>query len=480
MSTSRRIVYNVIFSSAAKISSTAVALVAIALITRHLGQEGFGWYATALAFLPFFGALGDWGLPQTTAMRISKPAAKEKKVVSNSLGIRIFISLGILIITPLITSFLPYPKELKLAIILIAFSYVFSSTYQVLIGMFQKRLLMDRVTGAELTGKIIQVILILVGVKLNWGFYFIVGTMLANVTVNFTLIFLLSRRFIKFKPAFDFPYWKNFLHQSIPIGIGTALTFVYFKSNTILLSLLRPPEDVGIFGAAQKVIESVSFFPAMIVGLTMPLFAYNISKNKERFKFIVNENYKVFFILTIPLVIGGVMLADGIINIIAGAEFQASVPVLQTVIFALALIFFGNLFINILIAANLQKYMFIALLVCAVFNVSANLYFIPKFPEASYMVPAVISVITELMVVVLTGIFIYKKINFFPKVEKLFFMFLSGVSMGIYLWLLKDWSFFFLLITSPFIYFAGLIIFRVISKKELENLLFKSKQAKQL
>jgi len=154
MSISRRITYNVIFSSIAKILSTATALVGIGLITRHLGQDGFGLYATALAFLSFFGALGDWGLPQTTAMRIAKPKADEKKIVANMIGLRIFISIAILIITPLIIPFLPYPYELKIAIVIIAASYILSSLYQILIGMFQKRLMMDRVTGAELVGKI--------------------------------------------------------------------------------------------------------------------------------------------------------------------------------------------------------------------------------------------------------------------------------------------------------------------------------------
>ncbi|MDZ7611853.1 MAG: oligosaccharide flippase family protein [Candidatus Moranbacteria bacterium] len=470
MSTSNKIVYNVAFSSVAKVLSTVAALVGIGFITRHLGQEGFGWYATALAFLPLFGALGDWGLPQTTAMRISKPGAEEKKIVSNAIGIRIILSLLILAVVPILVPALPYPIELKMAIVLVAFSYVFSSSYQVLIGLFQKRLKMDRVTGAELAGKVIQVILIIIGVQLNWSFYFIISTLLANMIINFLFIFLMSRKFIRFKPSFDFSYWKYFLKQSIPIGIGTALTFVYFRSNTILLSLLRPAEDVGIFGAAQKVIENISFFPAMIVGLTMPLFTYNLNKNRDKFKRIVNENYKIFFLLTIPMVVGGVLLADGIIHIIAGPEFQASVAVLQVVIFALALIFFGNLFINILIAADLQKYMFIALLICAIFNISTNLYFIPQFPDNAYMVPAVLSVITELLVVVLTGFFIFKKINFFPKVEKLPFMILAGLLMAGYLWILRDLHFFLLLATSPLVYFGGLLAFKVVSRDEIKSL----------
>jgi len=473
MSLSQRITYNVVFSSVAKILSTATALVGIGLITRHLGQDGFGLYATALAFLPLFGAVGDWGLPQTTTMRISKPKADEEKIISNTIGLRICISLAVLVLVPLVAPFLPYPAELKMGIIIVSAAYVLSSLYQVLIGMFQKRLRMDQVMGAELTGKIIQVILIFLGVRYNWSFQMIVGTLFVNMFLNFSFVFLLSRKFIRFKPAFDFKYWKNILKQSIPLGLATALTFVYFRSSTILLSILRPAEDVGIFGAAQKVIENISFFPAMIVGLTMPLFSYYIVKDKSKFKFLVNENYKIFFILTVPLVIGGILLADKIIHLIAGPEFVASIPVLQVNLLALALIFFGTLFMNIMIAAKLQKSIFWALLVCAVFNVVSNLYFIPKFPSSAYLVPAVVSVITELLVVGLTGYIIWKKLKFFPRVEKFFRIVFAGILMGTTIHLLRDWNFFILVLVGIFVYAICLAGLRIISKEEILNIIKK-------
>ncbi len=450
-----------------------MALVGIGLITRHLGPDGFGLYATALAFLPFFGALGDWGLPQTTAMQIAKPKANEKKIVANMIGLRIFISIAILIIAPLFVPLLPYPYELKIAIIIVAASYLLSSLYQILIGMFQKRLLMDQVTGAELVGKIIQVGLIFLGVYYKWNFYLIVGTLFINMLLNFSFVFLLSRKFLKFKPAFDFKYWKHILRQSIPLGMATALTFVYFRSNTILLSILRPPEDVGIFGAAQKVIENISFFPAMIVGLTMPLFSYYLVKDKAKFEFLVNKNYKIFFILTIPLLIGGLLLSDKMINLIAGPGFSESILVLQIGLFTLALIFFGTLFMNIMIAAQLQKLIFWALLVCAIFSVSSNLYFIPQFPDNAYLVPAIISVITELLVVSLTGYFIWKKLDFFPRIEKLFQILLAGALMGTAIYFLREWNFFILVLIGAVIYGVGLLVFRIISKKEILALIKK-------
>jgi O-antigen/teichoic acid export membrane protein len=473
MSISRKIAYNVVFSSTAKILSTATALVGIGLITRHLGQDGFGLYATALAFLPLFGAVGDWGLPQTTAMRIAKPEADEKKIVANAIGLRIFISIAILILTPIIIPLLPYPYELKIAILIVASSYVLSSLYQILIGMFQKRIMMDRVTGAELIGKIIQVGLIFLGVYFHWNFYLIVGTLFINMLVNFLLIFLLSRKFLVFKPNFNFSYWKDILKQSLPIGLATALTFVYFRSSTILLSILRPPEDVGIFGAAQKVIENISFFPAMIVGLTMPLFSHYISKDKKKFQYLVNENYKIFFVLVVPLLIGGILLADKIIYLIAGPEFVKSIPVLQVNLLALGLIFFGTLFMNIMIAAKLERSIFWALLICAVVNVSGNLFFIPQFPNNAFLVPAVISVITEVLVVVLTGYFIWKKLKFFPRLENFFQILLAGLLMGVPIYFLKNLNFFLLLLIGMAIYGICLLALRIISREELSALFVK-------
>jgi O-antigen/teichoic acid export membrane protein len=473
MSISRKIAYNVVFSSTAKILSTATALVGIGLITRHLGQDGFGLYATALAFLPLFGAVGDWGLPQTTAMRIAKPEADEKKIVANAIGLRIFISIAILILTPIIIPLLPYPYELKIAILIVASSYVLSSLYQILIGMFQKRIMMDRVTGAELIGKIIQVGLIFLGVYFHWNFYLIVGTLFINMLVNFLLIFLLSRKFLVFKPNFNFSYWKDILKQSLPIGLATALTFVYFRSSTILLSILRPPEDVGIFGAAQKVIENISFFPAMIVGLTMPLFSHYISKDKKKFQYLVNENYKIFFVLVVPLLIGGILLADKIIYLIAGPEFVKSIPVLQVNLLALGLIFFGTLFMNIMIAAKLERSIFWALLICAVVNVSGNLFFIPQFPNNAYLVPAVVSVITEILVVVLTGYFIWKKLKFFPKLEKFFQILLAGLLMGVPIYFLKNLNFFLLLLVGMVVYGICLLALKIISREELSALFVK-------
>ena len=464
MSTPRKIALNVIIASISKVLNTILALVGLMLITRYLGPDKFGLYITALAFSGLFNSLGDWGIYQTSTREISRPKAKEKVIIGNVMALRITVSIFLALIMPVVIYFLPYTFELKIALLLILLTYIFYSFYQVLIGLFQKRLIMYKVTLVELIGKIIQVALVFLTIKLDLGFKFIVAGMTISMFSNFILIYFLSRRFIKFKLNFNINRWKNFLKESWPIGLSVIVTFIYFKADTLLLKAMKSNVDVGIYGAAYKVLENITFFPGMIIGLMMPMFSYYIFKDRKKFQRLVNENFKLFVILIIPLIIIVMFFAENIIAIVAGPQFTASATVLRIVIFSLAFIFFGMLFGNILLVAKLQKQQLLALTAVAVFNVSANLILIPKY---SYLATSAVSVATEFLVVLLSASIVYKYLHFLPRMKNFSLVLLSGLTMIAYFLLLHSLSFFFLLLTGPLIYFAVLVFSKVITKEEI-------------
>ncbi len=464
MSVSRRIAFNVVVASVSKVLNTVVALVGLMLITRYLGPEKFGLYITALAFSALFNALGDWGLYQTATREISRPGAKEKIIIGNVLALRITISLILSLLVPVVIYFLPYSTDLKIALILVLLSYIFYSFYQVLIGLFQKRLIMYQVTLVELLGKIIQISLVFLAVKFDWGLDFIVASLVVSMLSNFILVYFLSRRFIIFRLNFDYRKWMKFLKESWPIGLSVIVTFIYFKADTLLLKSLSTDRAVGIYGAAYKVLENITFFPGMIMGLMMPMFSFYVFKDVQKFKEILNENLKLFVILVVPLAIITLFFADQIIQIVAGQGFEESATVLRIVIFSLVFIFFGMMFGNVLVAAKLQKEQLLALSLVALFNVVANLIFIPKY---SYLATSYVSVLTEFLVVFLSAGIMYKKLRFLPKIEKAPWVFLAGLAMTAYILFFYHWPFFFLLLTAPLIYFLILLLAKVVTKEEI-------------
>ena len=202
----RKIAYNVFVSSISKILSTILALVAIGMVTRYLGKEGFGSYATALAFLSFFAAIADLGLNSASTREISRPGADEKKIMGNIFLLRIAVSLLVFAISPIIIWFFPYPSEVKWAIMIVSASFVFSSCYQILNGVFQKNLAMDKVAFSELAGKILQVLIIYLAIRWRLSFTWIMSSLFFYMVLSFIMVYFWSKKYLIFKIKFD---WKS-------------------------------------------------------------------------------------------------------------------------------------------------------------------------------------------------------------------------------------------------------------------------------
>lgn len=470
MAIAKKIAYNVFVSSVAKALSTVLALVSIGFITRYLGKEGFGDYATLLAFLSFFTAIADLGLYYISTREISRPNADEEKIMGNIFSLRILSALFVVVISPIIIFFLPYPLIVKQGIFIVALSFFFSSSYQVLNGVFQKNLAMDKVVFAELIGKFIQVAVIILAIKLKLNLLWIIFSLLCYMIVSFSLVFFWSKKYIKFKLQFDFAYWKSFLKESLPMGAVAIVTFLYFKMDTLMLSFMKSSSDVGIYNAAYKVLENLTFFPAMVVGLVMPIVSKYIFSDRKEFEEVANKTFKFFLILVVPLVIGTLFLSEGIINVIGGTGFSESAEVLRILVFALALIFFGHFFDIILIAGNLQKKLMAILILAAIVNISLNYLFIPQF---SYLASAWASIATELIVVIFTGTLVFIKLKYFPKMEKIWGLFFAGLFMWLFLVVFKNINFFILLFSSATIYFVFLWVFKVIKTSEILSLISK-------
>ncbi len=467
MAIARKIAYNVIFNVITKILSTILALVGIGFITRYLGKEGFGDYSTVLAFFAFFGSAADLGLYSITAREISRPEADEKKIISNALALRLTSSLLVFLIAPLLVYFLPYSHDVKIGILIAAASFVFSTTYMVLNGVFQKNLAMDKVASAEVLGKLLQITIIILAVKLNLGFIAIIFSVLASMILNFVIIVFLARKYVSLSLQFDFAYWKKFLIEAAPLGFSSLVIFIYFKIDTILLSILKTASEVGIYNAAYKVLENITFFPAMIIGLIFPLLSRYIFTDKEEFSRIANETLKVFLILLVPLVVGTTFLADGVIHLIGGDAFAASAGILRILIFALVFIFFGNLFNSILIAGNHQKKLILPLVFCAIFNISSNLLFIPIF---SYTAAAFTSVATEFFVALAGFYLVSKYTHFKPRATYLPKILFAGLAMGFFLYFFSSASFLLLALGSTGVYLLFLWLTKTITVAEISSI----------
>ena len=470
MTTVRRIAYNTVFSTGARVCGVALSLISLGIIARYLGKEEFGSYSLILAFLYTFDNLADLGLYSLMIREISRPGADERKIVSNIFSLRIFALLIFLGIASIIIWFFPYSPQVKIGTLIAVISFLFLSMGQVLMGIFQKYLRTDKAAIADISGRIIQLGLILIFINLNLGLYGIIFALIGGCFINFALLFCFARQYVCFSLQFDFNYWKNLIKTTLPIAVSIVFTLIYFKIDSIFLSLPiinshspNPMADVGIYNIAYKILEGLIFFPAMLVGLIMPLLSHSAFSDPERFKKIFQKALDVLIIFVIPLLIGLLILAEPIVVLVAGRDFSLSAAVLQILSFAIGLIFLGNLWGNSIIALNKQKSGAWIYFAGMIFNIVTNLIFIPKY---RYLGAAATTLATEFLVTILMMILIHRTINYSPKFN-IFKPIFAGIFMAVFLWIFKDWNIFILVGLGIIIYFVVLYLIKGIKKEEI-------------
>jgi len=466
----RKIAYNTAISAGARVVGVALSLVGIGLIARYLGQEGFGEYSLILAFLYTFNILADLGLYSLMVREISRPGADEKKIASNVFTIRIVALLIFLGLAIIAIWFFPYTSQVKMGVVIASIAFFFLSASQVLMGIFQKHLRVDRPSLAELIGRLIQLGLVILFIFLDLGLFAIFGALIVSSFFIFLLNLMFARKHVSLTLAFDFVFWKKLIKIAFPIAVSIVLTLIYFKLDSIFLSLgfinrssAHPVVDVGIYNIAYKVLEGLIFFPAMFVGLIMPLLSRFAFSKPEKFKKIFQKTLDVLIIFIVPLIIGLLILSLPIVVLIGGKDFTASAQVLQVLAFAIGLIFLGSLFGNSIIALNKQKTAAWIYFGGMIFNIVTNLIFIPKY---SYLGAAMTTVFTELLVITLMTWLIYKSIHYFPSF-KILKPLLAGVIMGMFIYFFQSWNIFLLICLAILVYGIILYLIKGITKREI-------------
>lgn len=396
MSFDRRIFLNTLAQGLGKVVAIAVGLLTLNLLTRFLAERGFGQYSTVVAFLGFFVVLADLGLYLIVTREISKDGRRAKIVISNALGLRLVASVVFLFLGSLLALLFPYDRIVKETIFVGMSAFIFVSLNQVLMGVFQKHLVTHLPTIAELLGRVLNLILVFLFVQQKLPLPFFIIALTAGNGLSFLLTLWFARRYELFGLSFDLLEWKRLLAASWPLMFAVILNLLYFKTDTIILSVFRSAEAVGVYGLPYKILEVLLAFPAMFVGLFFPMLSATAFSAPTKFNQILQKAFNGLLLAIAPMVTVTWFFSQPIINLIKGPrEYTDSAALLQILIIATAIMFLGTLFGYAVTAINRQKAMVWGYLLGAIAGLALYFVLIPRF---GYFGAAYGTVITELLV----------------------------------------------------------------------------------
>lgn len=436
MNSSKRLAKNTAIQIGGKLMATISGVVTVGILSRYLGTSGYGDFTFVLTFLSIFAVLVDFGLTLTTTQMISEKKADEEKLLGNLLSLRIVSAAVFLGLAPVLAIFLPGTEGLLIAIAVGAMSYLFGTTAQMMIGVFQKRLIMWQAVLAESANRT----LVLFGVIAAPFFGFdLVGILwlfvIGNAAQLFTMLFF-ARRQVSFKPAWDMRVLKEVLHRSWPIGASIFFNLIYLKGDVLFLFLYRSSAEVGLYGAAYKVVDVMTSIPVMYMGITLPILALAVtSRNKKGYEKTMQSTFDFFTIIALPFIFGSIALGVPVMEMISGSEFTESGQVLKILGPAASIVFFGSLYGHTIVALNKQKPMTLAYFIVAVITVAGYLILIPRYGMygAAWM-----TVIAELIIGIISFIVVVKVGKHIPRLTIFFKAAAAGLLMYLTLGFLPD------------------------------------------
>ena len=226
----------------------------------------------------------------------------------------------------------------------------------VLGGVFQKRLATAKLALGEVAGRSLLFVGVVLASVLGYGLMAVIVLLVLGNLLQFAITLAALRSLLPLRLSFDWPVWREIARETWPIGVTTALNLVYLKGDVVVLSLFRSQAEIGLYGAAYKILDVVTVIPMVFMGLTMPILAAAWSAgDRALFSRRLDRAFGFMTLLALPLAFGAWAVGSDLMVLIASAEFRESGAVLSVLMLGAAMVFWGGLFGHAIVSLGLQR-----------------------------------------------------------------------------------------------------------------------------
>lgn len=379
MNVAQKVAYNTAAQIAGRVVVLGIGLVTLRLTATYLGVHGFGRLSIIIALTGLVATIGDLGVTTTLAREVVKDPAKAAHFGGQLLGFRIATSFGAAALLLALVPALPYDHRTKVALSVALVGMIFTIVGTFPSAFFQANLRLDYAAALDVLLKLLGLATILTVRSLDLGLYGLVSILAAVNAAVCLLGFVLSRRFWSVNVQTDIRRALPLVRDAIAVGLVSTIGLLHFRGDAILLSLLKPARDVGIYAIAYRFVDQAFVLPGVFMGTMFPILTHALHTDKARAAAAINRTFQVLALTSIVVALGMFTLAEPLVHLVAGSGFGKSVRPMRILAFSLPFIFVGPVFYNVLIAINKQRQLILVSLLSLALNIVMNLFLIPRY-----------------------------------------------------------------------------------------------------
>jgi O-antigen/teichoic acid export membrane protein len=379
MTVPQRVLANTLVQVAGKALLALAALAVVRIAAGYLGVDAFGELAIVLAFVPVLLVASDLGVTTVLAREVAKDPARGDRLGGTLLAVRLAGSSAVFVVFLAVLPFLPYAREVKVGLVAAAAGVVFMSAGAFTAPFFQVNLRLEYVAVLDALTAVLTVGLVAAAVALDLGFYGVVAALPSVAVVGCAASFVLSRRFWRVNVRAAWTEARPLLGEALPVGLVAALGLLHFKVDSLMLSVLKAPADLGVYTVAFRFVEQALVVPALFMAAVFPILTRALQGDRADAEAVIGKSLRFLVLLAVPLALATFALARPLVRLVGGPELVDAAEPLRILAPALVFVFANVIFAGVLLALNRRRELVFASLAGLGLNVVLNAYFIPAY-----------------------------------------------------------------------------------------------------
>ncbi len=357
----------------------ALPFLTFPFLTRVLGPETYGKYGFATSVTAFLALLASPGFVPWGIRAVAQRPGEERALGGIINGIRMaFGLLGFILLLAYAFTLAPPDGTIRLLLLLGGLT-IFPAAFNLDWLLIGKSLILP-VALAGIIGQMTYTAAVLSFIRAPSHVWMLPLAVLAGALVtNAILRVVASRRFGRIPPRFDRKEFREIIPQSLLLGFASMMSMLYDKVDTIILAYFRPMAEVGLYTANYRLMMVTTSFIPILGRVFFPLVAGSFSAEGGDVKHS-GLYLRLFFLVSLPLVSGGILVAEPLSRLVIGEEYQGSGVLLSLLLPNVVLGGLASYYAAVrLLAMNRNRQYVLCVAAGGMLNLLANLALIPRW-----------------------------------------------------------------------------------------------------
>jgi O-antigen/teichoic acid export membrane protein/acetyltransferase-like isoleucine patch superfamily enzyme len=466
----RRIVSNTALSLVGQAITWTSTLLLTLAYGRFLGAQGFGELYFAVSFVALIGFPLELGFNQQLIRDVAQVPARALRYCANALALKGMLWLLLYAVILFVCRALGYNIQERL-----------------LVAICGGTLLCSAITStfASLHYATQRVVFPTVGMVLEKGLGALVGIFLLRQGAGVTAMALILLggalvdavwqgcwffRHEGMRLAVDLPGALDLLRSGIPFLAYGALGVIYYRVDTLLLSLMTSTATVGWYGAGYRLFDTLCFLPNIIIlAIMYPVFSRASMTSQASLKIAIEKTVNFLLFCGVPLGVGLLCAAPTIVDILyhQTAFSLHTVPVLQALAPGLIFLYLNFALSSALMSIHEERRIALMAAVALIFNLGLNLMLIPHTQQIG---AAAATSLTELLLLCLGVAALPPQLLPFGSLRTALKVALASAAMAAVLVVFSRWSLLAQLPLAVAVYLAGTALLGAVPREDLRKL----------